>query len=329
MAQEAAKSNVQGALIALLTMAVYATHDVIIKYLGAYYSPFQILFFAVFFSFPLVTVVLMQDKTEGNLRPKYPKWSVIRTASAVINGFTVFYAFTHLPLAEVYAIIFTAPLLITVLSIPILGEKVRLRRWAAVVVGLIGVMIVLQPGKSDLSLGHLAALTGACFSALNAVIVRKIGKEERSAVLMIYPMVANFVVMGALLPFVYKPVEGVHLAASAGMALLGVTAGFLFIAAYRRAEAVVVAPMQYSQIIWATMFGVLLFDEQLKTNVVIGAGVIIASGLYILFRESSSKASANTPVLDSMDFGRDKGTSPRSTLLMKFRSEAAKVTKKS
>ena len=311
---EAHRSNRQGAAFALASMALYASHDAIIKYLGAHYSSFQILFFAVFFSFPLITIVIMHDKTEANLRPKYLGWTVIRTACTVVVGMAAFYAFTHLPLAETYSIIFMTPIFITILSIPILGETVRLRRWAAIFAGLIGVMVVFQPwaSEAELKLGHLAALSSATFSSLAAVIVRKIGKEERAAVLMLYPMVANFLVLGAILPFVYKPVALEHFGLSAAMAFLGVIGGLLFIQAYRRGEAVIVAPMQYSQILWATLYGFVFFREKVEQHVLLGAGIIIASGLYIVLRESG-QASENTPVLTTMDMGRDKAA-PRQPL---------------
>jgi drug/metabolite transporter (DMT)-like permease len=304
-------------------MFIYASHDVFIKFLGAHYSPFQTLFFAVLFSFPMVTFVLMQDETMANLRPKHPWWVLIRTLSSTMVGFTAFYAFSTLPLAETYSILFITPLLITVLSIPLLGERVRLRRWAAVIVGLAGVIIVLQPGSSTLGLGHLAALTAATFSSLANVIVRKIGQDERAAVLMLYPMVSNFLVMGAILGFVYKPMPIEHIGGFAAMAVLGTIAGLLFIASYKRAEAAVVAPMQYSQIIWATFYGYLFFGETVKSNVILGAAIIILSGLYIVFRESRAKSSANTPVLSSLDMARDKGTRPNAGVWARLRARTA------
>lgn len=322
MAEGQSRSNLQGALLALAAMGLYATHDVFIKFLGGYYSSFQTLFFAVLFSFPVVSIVIMHDTTVANLRPVHPWWVLIRTVSSTINGFSAFYAFSNLPLAETYSILFITPLLITVLSIPLLGERVRVRRWAAVIVGLAGVMVVLQPGTSELSLGHLAALAAAVFSALANVIVRKIGHDERSAVLLLYPMVSNFILMGALLAFVYKPMPIGHIGSFAAMAVLGTCAGLLFIAAFKRAEAGVVAPMQYSQILWATFYGYVFFDETLKPNVLIGAAIIIASGLYILFREGRGKASANTPVLSSMDMARDKGTRPSSNIWARLRTGA-------
>ncbi|MFT4743065.1 MAG: drug/metabolite transporter (DMT)-like permease, partial [Yoonia sp.] len=137
-------ANARGALIALLAFAIFSTHDVAIKVLGANYSPIQIVFFSVVLSFPLATIMLMRDSTQGTLIPRHPWWVALRTLAAVVTGFTVFYAFSNLPLAEVYAILFAAPLLITVLAIPVLGETVRLRRWIAVIVGLIGVIVVLR-----------------------------------------------------------------------------------------------------------------------------------------------------------------------------------------
>ncbi len=235
-----------------------------IKKLGGIYAPFQMIFFTVLLSFPLVTIMLMRDTTPGHLRPVHPWWIAIRTGAGVIGGMSAFYAFSVLPLAQIYAILFASPLLITVLAIPILGERVRIRRWLAVIVGLAGVMVVLRPGGDGavLGLGHLAALTAAIFSALASIIVRKIGNEERSVVLLLYPMLANFVVMACFLPFFYIPMPiRTYRAWSVSSLLFGFVAGLFLIAAYKNAEAAIVAPMQYSQIIWATAFGYFLFDE--------------------------------------------------------------------
>jgi drug/metabolite transporter (DMT)-like permease len=222
---------------------------------------------------------------------------MIRTIAVVITAGTAFYAFSVLPLAQVYAILFAAPLLITILAIPMLGERVGLRRGSAVLVGLGGVIIVLQPGATDLTLGHLAALVAAVFGALGAVIMRKIGQEARSVVLILYPMMANVVVMGAALPFVYQPMPGQDMLALAVIAALALIATTLLILAYRLAPAATVAPMQYSQIIWATVYGLVFFDEGLDWATVIGTGVIVASGVYIVFREDRGGRSATTPVL--------------------------------
>lgn len=309
-------SNARGALLALLAFGIYASHDVIVKMLGELYSPFQIVFFSVLFGFPLVTVMLIRDSEPGHLRPMHPWWTLTRTASAVVTGVSAFYAFSTLPLAQTYAILFAAPLLITILAIPILGETVRLRRWAAVIVGLLGVMIVLRPGATDLTLGHLAALVAAFGSALTSIIVRKIGQDERSVVLLLYPMLANFILMGALLPFVYQPMPALHMGGLALMSAMAFAASALVIAAYKTGEAVIVAPMQYSQILWASVYGALFFDEVPDFWTAVGAGIIIASGIYIVVREGSRNTSMNTPVLRSRT-RFETGTIPRISLLLR------------
>ncbi|QBY01683.1 DMT family transporter [Rhodophyticola sp. CCM32] len=317
MTEQTANTNLRGALFALVAFGVFATHDVVIKYLGASYSPFQIVFFSVLFGFPIITFLLMRDASGGHLRPRHPWWTAARTCASVLTGVGAFFAFSALPLAQVYAILFAAPLLITVLAIPMLGEKVGWRRGIAVLVGLGGVMVVLQPGSTELQLGHFAALTAAATGAFASVIVRKIGREERSVVLILYPMMANFVLMGAALPFVYEPMPIIDIGASAIIATMALVASTCLILAYRHAQAVIVAPMQYSQIIWASLYGILLFDETLSRSTLIGTGIIIASGLYIVLREGQGGTSRTTPVLRT----RSRSGTPVAPRVGQFLSE--------
>ena len=306
--------NLKGALCALAAFALFAGHDVLIKVLGGGYSPIQILFFSVLFGFPLATVHLLRDTTSATLRPVHPWWMAARSLAAVVTGFCAFYAFSVLPLAQVYAILFAMPLLITILSIPILGEQVKMQRWIAVIIGLSGVLIVLRPGQQDLELGHLAALVSAIGGSFAAVIVRKIGREERSVVIMLYPMMANFVVMAALLPFVYEPLPIEDLGTLGVIALLAWTAGRFLIVAYNAAAAVIVAPMQYSQILWATFYGLMFFNETPDTYTAVGSAIIITSGLFIVLRESRAPGSEQ-PVLRTRSRA-ETGTSPRVSVFL-------------
>ncbi|MBF9032965.1 EamA family transporter [Rhodobacterales bacterium HKCCE2091] len=289
----------RGVLFALAAFAVYATHDVVVKYLGALYSPVQVVFFSVLFGFPIVTLLMMRDARDGNLIPVHPWWTALRVGATVVTGLCAFYAFAVLPLAQVYAILFASPLLITILSIPILGETVGWRRWLAVVTGLCGVLVVLRPGAQPFDLGHAAAVVAACGSAVAAVVMRKIGRDERTVVMMIYPMMGNFILMGAALGFVYEPMPAFDLMASAVVAALALVATGAVIFAYRLAPAAIVAPMQYSQIIWASLYGYFIFDERLDAPTVIGSGIIIASGLFIVLREARGHTSTQTPVIQT------------------------------
>jgi drug/metabolite transporter (DMT)-like permease len=298
--------NTQGALLALLSFAIFSSHDVVVRVLGGTYSPVQLLFFTSLMSFPLVTIMLVSDKTPGHLRPVFPWWMALRSVSMALVSLCAFYAFSVLSMAQTYAILFASPLLITLLAIPILGEKVGFHRGLAVLVGLVGVIVVLRPGAEPLGLGHLAALLAALFNAIQSIIARRIGAQERSVAMMLYPLAATFVMMGAMLAFVYKPMPLQDLAGMAVVAVMGFIAAFCLVAAYVRAEAAMVAPMQYSQIIWAAVFGYVLFDELIDGTTILGASIIIASGLYIVLREAVGGQSDNTPVLRT----RTRGFSP-------------------
>jgi S-adenosylmethionine uptake transporter len=300
----------RGALISLAAFGLYSTHDVVVKLLGEDYTSFQIIFFSGLLSFPVVTLLLMSDKTDGNLVPRHPWWSLARSVTGVATGAMGFYAFSVLPMAQCYAMLFAMPLVITILSIPMLGEKVGLHRGLAVAVGLMGVLIVLRPGAVPLSWGHLAGLGAAVMGALSSVIVRKIGKNERSVVLMMYPMLVSVLAMGLVMPFVYVPMPMEDLALNGVVAVLGMGGAFLMILAYRAAPAVIVAPMQYSQILWAALYGWLLFSEDIDLWTGVGAGVIIASGIYIVLREGTPDVSMNRPVLENRS-RLDVGTIPR------------------
>jgi drug/metabolite transporter (DMT)-like permease len=289
--------NTKGAVLGLLGYGVYASHDVIVKYLGATYSPFQLLFFSVIFAFPLVSIMLVRDTSAENLRPRHPWWTGLRVCSILASTLCFFYAFSVLPLAQTYSILYSVPLIVTLLSIPVLGERVGLHRGGAIIVGLVGVLIVVRPGTSEISLGHIAAMAGSFCTSLTSVIVRRIGKDERDVVLLLFPMLGSFLVTGALMPFHYQPMPLMDLGAMALLSVLGFVAFNFLISGYKTGEAVIVAPMQYSQIIWATAFGLFIFGETPDGQTLVGALVVIASGIYIVLRESRKNTSENTPVL--------------------------------
>ncbi|KPA20434.1 EamA-like transporter family protein [Shimia sp. SK013] len=300
--------NLKAVLAALLAFAIFSTHDVIVKFLGATFSPFQIVFFSGLFSFPLITLMLVRDPSQGNLRPVHPWWVALRSVCVVTSPTAAFFAFTVLPLAQVYALLFAAPLLITVLAIPILGERVGIWRMLAVLMGLCGVIIVVRPGVTELQMGHFAALLAAFAVALQSVVLRKIGREERRVVLMLYPLLINVGVMGVAMTFVYQPVGLADLGGMATVALFSFVASLLLVYSYTNAEAALVAPMQYSQIVWAAIFGILVFNETPDSMTLLGASVIVASGLFIIAREARGGTSQQTPVLRT----RSRGISPGS-----------------
>jgi S-adenosylmethionine uptake transporter len=275
---------------ALLSFGFFSSHDAIIKALGEGISVVQIIFFGSLFSLVPLSIVAMLDKGRSGLMPLHPWLLSLRTVLILISLTSAFYAFTVLPLSEVYALLFITPLLITAWSVPLLGEHVGLPRWAAVVVGLAGVLVVLRPGIVALELGHIAALVSALGASLAMIIMRKIGNHERSVVLMLFPASAAIVVMGAMLPTVFVPMSLGQVGALAVVGVLFIGAQLCVITAYRLAPSVaLIAPVQYTQILWATLYGALFFDEFPDIWVAVGAMIIIGSGLFVVWREARAK----------------------------------------
>jgi len=313
---EAASSNaMRGAGFALLAFAVFSTADALIKSIEAV-PVFQVVFFVVLFSFVPFVLFLAVDGTERSLRTRLPGLVALRCLSSVVGLLCVFYAFGNLPMAEVYSLLFAAPIIITLLAIPILGERVRLFRWLAIFLGMFGVLIVLQPDGSSFSINHLAALGAACCTAVSSVVTRKIGSREHSVTLILYPMLTNVVVTGIATVFLYVPIPGDVLLRLCAIGLLNVVAQALMIHAYRESEAQFVAPMQYSQMLWALVFGALIFHESVDRTVLLGSAVIVCSGLMFIWRELV--ASVKQPVLRTRNTRVTGGPSARSVEAEKF-----------
>lgn len=293
-------------LIALAGFAIFSGHDALIKILPEY-SVFQIGFFAVLFSFVPFTLFIAVRSQEISLRPKVPGLVALRCLSIFGSMICAFYAFRNLPLAEVYALIFAAPMLITILAIPILGESVKAYRWFAIAVGFLGVMIVLNPQGQELNTGHFAGMLAALCSATTAVITRKIGSRESSLTLIAYPLLVNLSVCGIAMIWVYQPMPGKALAIMCSIGLLAVLGQALLIFAYRNAPAQYIAPFQYSQMLWAVFFGTLFFNEIPNRNVWLGSAIIILSGVMIVWREMA--VSSNKPILNTRNFRAVSGPS--------------------
>ncbi len=289
-----ANNAMKGVGFGLLGFAVFSFHDAVIKSIEGI-PVFQVAFFAVLFSFVPFTLFLAFDGRERSMRPRLPVHVALRCLFTVIGLLSVFYAFSKLPLSEVYSMLFAAPILITLLAIPILGERIRLIRWFAIVLGLIGVLVVLRPGSGSFTFEHLAAVTAAVCVACNSIVTRKIGSREHSVTLIIYPMLTNVVVTGIATAFVYVPMSGEVLLKLCAIGVLSVIGQTLMIMAYRSSEAQFVAPMQYSQMLWALIFGAWIFNESPDRTVLLGSAVIVCSGLLFLWRELV--ASVMQPVL--------------------------------
>jgi S-adenosylmethionine uptake transporter len=276
--------SLRGAFLGLGAMALYCFYDVTIKLLGGAYSPLQILFCAGLVFVPLILGHLLLTGQAGRMQPVQPGWIAVRVVAALLNGVLGAYAFAVLPLAQAYAVFFLMPLMISLLAVPVLGEPMDRARGFAILAGLAGVMIALQPGAAPLGLGHLAAFSAAALGALNYVILRKTSGVESPGVLMLYPAVVQLAFTGVAMLWLWVPMPPAHWALTTLMGVELMVGGLMIIAAYRIAPAIVVAPMQYSQIIWAAILGALFFGEAMDGPMIVGIAIIIAAGQFLLYR---------------------------------------------
>ncbi len=276
-----------GLALAVLTFATWSTNDAIVKWVSGGYSVFLIVF--VITGFAVIPAAALVGATGlRSLRPRYPLVVLVRAVILLASTLCIFTALRSLTMAEAYTIVFTSPLIITLLSVPVLGEKVGWRRSVAVAVGFAGVLVMLRPGMQTLGTGHLAALGCALTYSAGALIVRRYGAEAPAA--MLTPMVAVKLAASAILVTV---VDGwvmpnlVDLLLMAAAGLCYGTGHILFILAFRYAPAAIVAPFQYSQMVWATVFGIVLFGNWPDGFTLLGATVVVGSGLYIAARENT------------------------------------------
>ncbi len=299
-------STLRGLLVALLGYLIFSSHDALVKVL-ADYSVFQIIFFAMLFGYVPFSLVRITDAKPRALRPVSPGLVALRAILMVGGMSSAFMAFSLLPLVQVYVLLFTTPLLITILAIPILGEQVHWFRWMTIALGLLGVVIVLRPSPQSLELGHLFGIMSAFFNAGAAVISRKIARQETSATLILTPLILNILVAGSMLYFVYKPMPLADLSLMFLIGVLGLLGQLSVLTAFRCAPATVIAPMQYSQLIWAIVFGALFFGESVDAVALLGAGITVLSGVLMVWRES--RVSTNQPILRTRNM-RGVGSAP-------------------
>lgn len=278
-------STLKGVGFALCGYFLFATADALTKTIVNSYSSFQIIpMQVVFASLPIVAMIV---RGGGFRIPRGINLALLglRGLLAGLGAILGLYAFRHLPLADVYALAFCAPLLVTVLAIPILGERVGPRRWAAVIVGFIGILVMVRPGFQALSLGHVAALLTAFSGAGTLLIMRHLRGVETASTMASAVMVGLLAVSLPALPFVWKTPDISHVAVVAGSGLMMGSAQFLMLRALSLASAAAVAPMQYTMMIWAVFYGFVVFQNAISGWVIAGCAIVMASSLYTMHRE--------------------------------------------
>ncbi|MFW8594188.1 DMT family transporter [Cribrihabitans neustonicus] len=276
-----------GILLMIGATVVFALQDGISRHLAGTYNTYMVVmvrywFFALF-------VMALAARAPGGVRKvaqtRQLGLQVFRGVLLAAEVCVAVYGFTVLGLIESQAVFICYPLLVAALSGPVLGESVGWRRWAAIGVGLIGVLVILQPGMGVFDPAAVIPFIAALMFALYGLLTRYVAREDSTATSFFWTGVAGMVFMTAIGVWFWEPMAPGDWFWMGLLCITGASGHWLLIKCYEMAEASAVQPFAYFHLIWAAILGMSVFGEVLRTNVAIGAGIIIAAGLFTLWRE--------------------------------------------
>jgi drug/metabolite transporter (DMT)-like permease len=276
----------RAALLMLVAVGMFALMDAGLKLLSTHYPSFQVAALRGAASLPLVLAWALA--TVGPRRLLRVRWPLhlLRGFLGVLMMTAFVYALRTLPLSTAYTIFFVAPLLITALSVPVLGERVGPRRWTAIVVGFIGVMVVLRPtGEGLMTLAGLAVLLAALGYAVSAITVRVLSRTDSTQAMVVWLMVSIALGAGVLALPDWQPVRGAHLWLIFGVGIAGALGQYTITEAFRHGEASAIAPLEYTALLWGLILDYSLWQVLPDGATWLGAAIIVLSGLYLLRRE--------------------------------------------
>jgi len=276
----------RGAVSMLAGVFLFSAMDAMVKWLVADYPVHQIIFFRTAFALIPCAYFVWRAGGMATLRTKRPHIHLLRGAIGLAAMGCFFFAYSQMALADAKAILFSAPLFMTILAIPLLGERVGLYRWSAVLVGMAGVLIVLEPGADMLQIGALAAIGGAIFYALAVITVRQLSATESIASITFYFTLIGAIASAGLVAVLgwVTPTPG-DLAMLVAIGLIGGVGQYCMTRAFRLAEAAAIAPIDYTSMAWAILLGYLIWGDVPSLTVFAGIALVVASGLFILYRE--------------------------------------------
>lgn len=284
----AAASLAPGRGIACISagVLVICINDAVLKWLSADYSVGQVLFMRGLFALVPILAIAWLGPGLAVLRVKSVGVQGLRGGLQLTSTMLFVTGMTFMPFADAVAMTLAGPLFLTALAMPILGEPVGWRRWTAVAIGFVGVMIMVRPGSEAMRLAALLPLASALAGAMRDLITRRMSRSESSLAMLFWT--TAIVTLGGLttLPFGWVPPRVDDLGLLAATGLLLATAHYLFIEAFRLAQAAVIAPFKYTNLVWAVIIGFVVWGDLPDAWVITGAALVVASGLYILHREA-------------------------------------------
>jgi len=270
----------------MMSILLFSLMDASVKWLGAFYPTAQIMFFRCVVALIPVAIIILMRGGPGILRTRHKGLHLLRSVMGIGAMAFAFYAFSLMPLAEAVSLLHTAPLFMTALSVILLREKVGLRRWSAIIIGFVGMLIVVRPGADMLASGSLYMLTAAFLIGCTTIIIRHLGKIDDPVCITFY-----FTVTGVLVSTVgifiqgwqQPPLNDLLLLFMVG--LFGGMAQYLMTLSYQHLAVGILAPLKYLTIVFGGCIAYLVWGEVPDLKSVLGIGIIVASGLYTLHRE--------------------------------------------
>ncbi len=280
------RDNLRGIAYMVAAVAAFALMDAGLKVLSPHYPPLQVAALRGMVTVPLALAWAAIDGGLGQL--VRVRWGLhaLRAVLGIAMLALFAWALRELPLADAYTIVFVAPLMITALAVPLLGERVDARRWAAIGVGFAGVLVVLRPGGGGaLTLAGLAVFVAAAMYALSAIMVRVLGRTDTTQAMVFWLMLMVSVGAGLMALPQWRAILPQHWIVLGGLAITGTLGQYCVTEAFRRGEASVIAPFEYTGLAWVLILDWVLWQTAPGSRMLVGAAIIIGSGLYLVRRE--------------------------------------------
>jgi drug/metabolite transporter (DMT)-like permease len=274
--------------LVLMAVALFSIMDALSKVLAANYDPVEVVWGRYLAILALIAPLLLRDR--GAFATKRVGLQLLRGLFVLGSAVLFIAGLARLAIADATAIGFASPLLVTALSIPLLGEDVGPRRWSAVALGFLGVLIVIRPGSGAIGANALWPLASAVCWALSLILTRHMRNHEKPLTTLFYSTISGFVLSSLALPFIWTRPDAGACALTAAMAMLNAAGQYLLITGLSRGDVSLLAPFTYSQMIWSMLVGFFVFRSVPTVWTWCGAAVIVASGIYIAHRERSSSA---------------------------------------
>ncbi|MEO7065650.1 MAG: DMT family transporter [Rhodanobacter sp.] len=276
----------KGVLLGFAAFAAFSISDAFVKALRGSLPAYEAVFVGAVLGLTALPFIKRRgDRWRDVVISKRPGLWLIRAAAGAIGSTAAVIAFTALPMAEAFALIFLMPIFVTILSVIVLKEPVGWRRWSAVLMGFVGVLVVLRPGFRALHSGHMAAMVCGLAGAVSMIALRLAGPHEKRITLYSAGVIGPMVVTGTLMLTHFRWPDADQYGLLLGYGLLAAVGAVLLMLATQKAPANHVAPTQYSQMLWAVLLGYAVFHDQLDWPMLVGIAIILGAGLFTFVRE--------------------------------------------